>query len=118
MTTSFPFLKIAKQNGMPYCTVVQIADRINKTAVWNSKCPLECLIASAVQVERARRVREIVFFNLDSARENGAFESGEQLDDADAEEIAADMSAYAADCESYEAAELIPYIKEWMEQRK
>ena len=59
-------------------------------------------------------IRKIVFDNLDAAKEGGAFEHGEYLDDETPEVIADDMVAYAEDCESYKPEKLLPHIKEWL----
>jgi hypothetical protein len=59
-------------------------------------------------------IKQIVFDNLDSAKENGAFESGEELDGATAEEIAEDMVVYADDCDEFTTEQVLPHIKEWI----
>jgi hypothetical protein len=60
-------------------------------------------------------LRQIVFANLNDARANGAFEPNEHLDGATAQEIAEDMVAMAEDCENFRAAELVPFVQEWLD---
>jgi hypothetical protein len=61
-----------------------------------------------------RDLRSIVFQNLDSAFENGYFQEGELLHGATFEEIANDMIAFSEDIEDETAADLLPFIREWM----
>jgi hypothetical protein len=63
------------------------------------------------------QVREIVFASLNSASESGYFKTSEYLHGATAEEIADDMIAFAPDVEALTADLLLPYIREWLEQR-
>jgi hypothetical protein len=63
------------------------------------------------------RLREIVFANLTNASEAGQFEADGYLFDATAQEIADDLVALAADCEDYTSDQLLPYVREWMDQR-
>jgi hypothetical protein len=60
-------------------------------------------------------IRKIVYSNLDSAKEGGYFERNEYLDGATPEEVADDMVALAEDLERYLAADILPYVKEWLE---
>lgn len=60
-------------------------------------------------------IKQIVFENLQNAKENGAFGRGGYLDSASAAEIADDMIALAADCETYSANELLPHVEAWLE---
>jgi hypothetical protein len=55
--------------------------------------------------------------NLISAEANGAFEPDGSLFKATPEEIADDMAALAADCENYSADMLLPYVREWLDER-
>jgi hypothetical protein len=61
--------------------------------------------------------KEIVFSNLDSAKEGGQFEPGEYLDGATAEDIAHDLVLYAEDCEQFESKDLVQYVMEWLRDR-
>jgi hypothetical protein len=61
------------------------------------------------------QLRQIVFGNLQSAAEGGQFENDGSLFGATAEEIADDLVALAADCEAYQAADLLPYVREWID---
>jgi len=62
-------------------------------------------------------MRDKVFANLDSARDNGYFEKGAQLHGMSATEIASDMVAYAEDCQDDDPVTLIPFIEEWLNVR-
>jgi hypothetical protein len=64
-----------------------------------------------------QELREIVFSNLTNASEAGQFEPDGYLFDATAQEIADDLVALAADCEDYTPDQLLPYVREWMDQR-
>ena len=57
--------------------------------------------------------KEIVFNNLDAAKENGYFEIGGHLRDATPEDIATDMNLYADACIEFSHEEMIPHIVEW-----
>jgi hypothetical protein len=63
-------------------------------------------------------IRKIVFSNLDSAMLNGYFECGEYLDGATPEEVADDLVALAEDLERYLAADILPYVGEWLKDIK
>lgn len=71
-------------------------------------------IAWLAHRDRQKRVRSLVFTNLDAAKENGYFDVGEQLHNLCAEDVAEDMLVYAADVEDYEARQLVPYVREWL----
>lgn len=66
---------------------------------------------------RSRKLRKMVFANLDSAAQNGYFEPGEHCHDMSADELAYDMTAYAADLESCHCWQLVPYVIEWKRKR-
>jgi hypothetical protein len=61
-------------------------------------------------------LRELVFSNLNSAKEGGYFECGEYLDKATPEEVADDMVALASDLEDYRAEDIISYVREWLKE--
>ena len=62
-------------------------------------------------------LHEIVFSNLDAAKENGYFAPGELLHNQSAKELAHEMIAYAADVEHIDSPEiLVPHIEEWLKQ--
>ena len=64
-------------------------------------------------------LHEIVFSNLDAAKENGYFEPGELLHGESAVELAYDMLAFAADVEHIDnPGILVPHIEEWLKQNK
>jgi hypothetical protein len=65
-----------------------------------------------------QQLREIVFANLAAASENGYFEPGEYCHGMTAEELADDMAMNAPDVENYTAEQLLPYIREWMDEPK
>lgn len=62
-------------------------------------------------------VRALVFSNLDSAQGNHYFDPGADLDGMSPDEIAYDLTQYAATCERYQAVQLSPYVREWMQLR-
>jgi hypothetical protein len=63
-------------------------------------------------------IRKLVFSNLDSAKENGYFERSEYLDGATPEEVADDLVALADDLERYLAADILPYVEEWLKENQ
>ncbi len=69
-----------------------------------------------IRVRRAA-LRLAVHRSLDSAFENGYFQPGEQLHRAEAEDIAADLIAYAPDCEDAVQEELIAHVQEWLREK-
>lgn len=62
-------------------------------------------------------VRALVFSNLNSAEGNDYFQPGEYLDGMSPDEIAYDLTQYAATCEGYQPTQLSPYVREWMQLR-
>lgn len=62
-------------------------------------------------------LRRAVFGNLDSAAENGYFEPGEYCHDMAADELAQDLTTYAADLEDERPETLTPYVVEWRNKR-
>lgn len=62
-------------------------------------------------------LKQLVFSNLDAAKEGESFEPGGYLDGYTAEDIALDMVIHASDLEDYESEELVEFIKEWMNER-
>lgn len=60
-----------------------------------------------------KRLRRVVFSNLDSAYDNGYFKPGEYLFAMSAWELADDMVLNAADCEGMKPAKLVPHIHAW-----
>lgn len=76
------------------------------------------LICHGVWVLRKyRRIRRMVFDNLDSARDNGYFAPGEYLFAMSTEEIAHDLSCFAQDCEGMKPATLKPHVIAWERAR-
>jgi hypothetical protein len=84
-------------------------ERVNRAVLF--------LLETYVATE-AWAIQRIVDRNLDSAKENGYFNPGEQLDGATAEEIAADMLAYASDVEGFDTALLIPFVQNWIDRQR
>ncbi len=61
--------------------------------------------------------KEEIFSSLDAAKENGYFDPDEYLDGATPLEVANDMLAYDAACEDCLATDILPFVKEWFEER-
>lgn len=55
--TSFPFLKIARENGVPYDKVLAIADEIETHGLGQWGGPLAILVDKAITAERERRAK-------------------------------------------------------------
>lgn len=84
---------------------------------------LGCAALTAVlafwQERRARRrkVRDIVYRNLDAALEGGQFEPDGYLHGISAAMIANDLTLYAEDCSGYLESEVEPHVRAWMKAR-
>lgn len=64
-----------------------------------------------------KRVRRMVFRNLDSAYENGYFAEGEYMHGACANSIAEDMRAFSEDAYDHRPAALVPHVRAWLYQK-
>jgi hypothetical protein len=55
--TSFPFLKIAREHGVPYERVLKIADQLDGLQPWRGRraTPLSIAVADAIGDENRRR---------------------------------------------------------------
>lgn len=59
-------------------------------------------------------MQDVIFRNLDCARENGFFDPGEQLHAASPEEIAGDLRAYAEDCAGFDEEDMEAHVRAWL----
>ncbi len=63
-------------------------------------------------------IKEIVWGYLDNALEEGHFEKDGYLYGASDQDIAVDLTFFAADCESFAPDTLVPHVESWRERNE
>ena len=81
-------------------------------------CVVLCLAGWLLeQWANRRRLRSVVYSNLNSAYESGHFEQDGYLHGLCALELAHDLTHYAEDCYDLQPRKLLPYVRAWLSEK-